>query len=363
MLHCPPYETLYSLALRRAEADEVYLLGIARKASPLERLENKHREFQKRMMASIHFSPPVTEVPAASTSSSRRPALAEAASSSTRTRSSRSGSTRAPPSGDVFSPPANPTAATRPNGRIPVFVDPAGDAENDPEQAAPWPELGTRKARIKENIPEVRKAQGTTLRQPGRATRAGSTASRIAVYRDPGPSEGEAMPPPPVPSGKKEKGKSSITVFRDDDAGESSGSPGDVRKTEKAKGTIPVFRDEDAGEVCGPPAVHAGKAKGKGSGIAVFRDEEQLEKGSSATLSPPSFTPFRDDEVDLLLLCSPKSHLNGSGAQPTTPSSTNVHSGIMQPKPRREALGLTESEALRRDPLKNYAPEERPSED
>ncbi|KZT65292.1 hypothetical protein DAEQUDRAFT_814365 [Daedalea quercina L-15889] len=346
------HATVLERASRRAEADEVYLLGIARKASPLERLENKHREFQKRMMASINLSPPANEPPAASSSSSSgRPALAEAASSSSstaRTRASRSGSTRAPPGGDIFSPSVNPTPAARPNGRIPIFVDPSGDAENDPEQAAPWPELGTRTARIKENIPEVRKAQGTTLRQSGRTARSGGGTSRIAVYRDPEPgavASSEEMPPPPVPSSKKEKGKSSIPVFRDEDASEASGPSGVALKKEKAKSSIAVFRDEDAVDTSAPSAAPAGKKPDKGkSTIAVFRDEERSEKDVPATPSTPSFTPYRDEE-------------------PATPSSSNVSHGVMKPKPRREALGLTESEALRRDPLKNYAPEDRPTED
>jgi len=293
-------------------------------------------------MASINLPPPVSESTTTS-SSSQRPALAEtASSSSSRTRTSRSGSTRARPAEDVFSPPSTTTPAV-PNGRIPVFVDPAGDAENDPEQASPWPELGTRKARIKENIPEVRKAQGTTLRQPGRSARSGSGTSRIAVYRDPEPgtsAAGEEMPPPPAPSGKKEKGKSSITIFRDEDASEGSGTADAVSKKGKGKSSIAVFRDDDAGDSTAAKSAPAGKKPDKGkSSIAVFRDEEQSEKGTPST---PSFTPYRDDE-------------------PATPSSSSVPTSVM--KPRREALGLTESEALRRDPLKNYSPEERPTED
>ncbi|TFY62675.1 hypothetical protein EVJ58_g3718 [Rhodofomes roseus] len=345
------YATVLERASRRAEADEAYMLGIARKADPLERLENKHREFQKRMMASINLAPPVAAEPSntSSSSSSRRLALAETASSSTssssRTRSARSGSTRARPAEDVFSPPATTASAPRPNGRIPVFVDPAGDAENDPDEASPWPELGTRKARIKENIPEVQKAQGTKLRQPGRSARSGSGTSRIAVYRDPAPSTSgvDEMPPPHAPSGKKEKGKSSIPVFRDEDAGEGSGSAGAAPKKEKGKSLLAVFRDEDAGDATAAQTAPGGKKPDKGkSSIAVFRDEEESEKGTPEVPSTPSFTPFRDDE-------------------PATPSSSNVPASVM--KPRREALGLTESEALRRDPLKNYAPEERPEED
>lgn len=308
---------------------------------PLDRLESKHREFQKRMMASINLSPPANDTPpTAPRPSSRRTALAESSSSSTRTRPNRSGSTRAPPSaaGDVFSAPAD---APRPNGRIPVFVDPTGaGAENDPAQAAPWPELGTRKARVKENIPEVRKAAGTTLRQP-RSARAGSTstASRIPVYRDPEPAA--EMPPPGAPGGKK--GKSAIAVFRDEDAPPEGSGSGSAPRKEKGKSSVPVFRDEEAadsgamkgkkgkssiavfrdedeGTGAAPTkkgkaqcsidvfrddaeeesaAAHAGKKHDKGkSSITVFRDEEPPVKARPVTPSTPGFTPYCDaDEV------------------------------------------------------------------
>lgn len=284
-------------------------------------------------MASINLSPPSDPAPPASSTTSsttQRRALGDA-STTTRTRSTRSGSTRtAPsPSGDVFSAPAD---APRPNGRIPVFVDPTG-AEADPAEAAPWPELGTRKARVKENIPEVRKAAGTTLRQP-RSARAGSTsagASRIPVYRDPEPAletsvggkkgksaiavfrdedtpaEGSGAGSVPrkekgkssiavfcdeEESGavKHKKGKSSIAVFRDEDEG--------AMKKGKTKSSIDVFRDDDPGEEKAAPA---GKKHDKGkSSISVFRDEEPAAKARPVTPSTPGFTPYRDsDEVRL----------------------------------------------------------------
>ncbi|EIW78584.1 hypothetical protein CONPUDRAFT_75220 [Coniophora puteana RWD-64-598 SS2] len=44
---------------RHADADDAYLLGITRQASPLEHLQSKHRELQKRMLSS--GSPPPSE--------------------------------------------------------------------------------------------------------------------------------------------------------------------------------------------------------------------------------------------------------------------------------------------------------------
>lgn len=140
---------------------------------------------------------------------------------------------------------------------MPIFVDPSGDAENDPDQATnptPWPELGTRKTRIKENTMEASKAAGTTLRQ-ARSKRAPS-GSKIAVFRDPAPDEevSEEMPPPPVPAAKKEKGKaagkSSIAVFRDEEE--------DASKPEPAVPATPKFvpfKDEEVSK----PSMTAGK--------------------------------------------------------------------------------------------------------
>ncbi|KAL1949188.1 hypothetical protein VTO73DRAFT_10994 [Trametes versicolor] len=304
----------YAMALeranRRVEADDTYMLGIARKAAPLERLEAKHREFQKRMMASPTLPSSSSSsstslaaaatAPASGTAATRRKPLGEPApssSSTSRTRSTRAGSTRtAPANEDVFSAPAAP----RPNGRMPIFVDPSGDAENDPDQATnptPWPELGTRKTRIKENTMEVSKAAGTTLRQ-ARSKRAPS-GSKIAVFRDPAPDEevSEEMPPPPVPVAKKEKGKA------------------------------------------------AGK-----SSIAIFRDEEEeASKPSPAVPSTPKFVPFKDEEPE-----SPP------------PASSAAAGSVMKPKPAPAVKPVTmsaEAEALRKDPFKNYSVEEKPTEE
>ena len=287
---------------RRVEADETYLLGIARRAAPLDRLEAKHREFQKRMMASPSL-PQSSEadpdvVPVSSANASKRRVLGEPpVSSSSRSRTTRSTSGRTPSiSEDVFSAPAPP----RPNGRMPVFVDPSGDAENDPNQATnptPWPEIGTRKSRIKENTVEVSKAAGTTMRA-GRSSRAPS-ASKITVFRDPGPEDASgaftSMPPPPVPPTKKEKSrtasKSSISIFRDED--EPAPAPPAVAKSTRtaSKGSIAVFRDEDDGGSAEVAKKGKGRTASKSS-IVVFKDEE--EPSAPPT---PRFVPFRDDEV------------------------------------------------------------------
>lgn len=119
-----------------------------------------------------------------------------------------------------------------------------------------------------------------------------------------------------------------------------------------------------------PPVPMVKKSEKAKSAVVVFRDDGADNDDRSPTLpSTPKFVPFRDEEVYLTIsyifqdLCS-----NVSMFQPATPStSTSVVSGtIMKPKaigPRRDGLGLTEAEALRKDPFKNYGADEKPLED
>ncbi|OCH86495.1 hypothetical protein OBBRIDRAFT_783126 [Obba rivulosa] len=390
--HCLLYEefaTVLERAGRRAEADEVYLLGIARNASPVERLESKHRDFQKRMMSAINLPPATssTSTPSSSaTATTRRTVLGEAgtpsSSSSSGARTTRP-STRRNPSTPADAVTTPSPAVPRPNARMQVFVDPSGSAENDPSEPSPWPELGTRKSRIKENIPEVSKAAGTTLRQAGRTQRAvsGAGSSRIAVFRDPEPDAGEddatLMPPPPVAPIKKDTAKSTISVFRDDETGaDPSETPAPVaKKKEKTKSAIAVFRDDEP-DGCGsnatapttrksskgaiavfcdekdssesPTAVVSKKKEKAKSTIAVFRDEEEEPSKSTPTIpSTPKFTPFRDEEA----------------AAPSTATASSALAPAIKPKPAAEVARMTEAEALRKDPFKNYSAEERPIAD
>ncbi|KAF9226005.1 hypothetical protein BS17DRAFT_699318 [Gyrodon lividus] len=275
---------------RKSDADSVFLLGIARQAHPLDHLQNKHAEFQKRMMSSIAMPPPPVPDP-----SSRRTALGMTASSSL---SGSLGRARAPSSqSDVFG--SNPSASgTVPNSRLQIFVDPTG-AEPQEDHRASYPDIGTRKSRVKENIPEVRKAAGTTVKNAGRSRRVASGSSttststgnnsRIVPYRDPGPEEivdTESMPS--VPTSKLPP------------------------KTPARNGTLVAFQDPDCREGGGVP-------------------------------STPRFTPFRDEV----------------SSEPETPStSTGVSAAetVMQPKVAGKGLALlSEAEALRKDPLKNYS--------
>ncbi|KAJ7185742.1 Mad3/BUB1 homology region 1-domain-containing protein [Mycena filopes] len=190
---------------RRKETDDAYLLGIARRASPLDHLKARHADFQKRMMCAA-------ALPAGS------PETLSAAAS---TRSALSTTTAASPS---FPAPAT---AARPNARLQVFADPTSEHAAGAGNA--FPDVGTRKTRVKENVPESKKMAGSTLRQPGKtkrlaSTTAASSSSSFVPYVDT-EADIDTMPPPPLPAAAKKAAvprtpaKNQIQPFVDDDAG------------------------------------------------------------------------------------------------------------------------------------------------
>ncbi|KAL0959695.1 hypothetical protein HGRIS_011390 [Hohenbuehelia grisea] len=261
---------------RRGAADEMYMLGIARRAAPLDRLESRYREFQKRMMTAAAAPPP--EPPVSEPVAPKRKAL--------RTTSVATPGPRPIPAPTLSNPP--------PNGRLQIFVDPTGE-QAEAAEGNPWPELGGRKTRVKENVPETKKMGGTAIKQAGRSKRvasaaSGASSSRIAVFRDPVDSETPRIVP---------------------------------------------YRDSDAGEMP-PPAAPASKSKAAPPEtpakptIVPFRDPP------ADVPSTPQFTPFRDETASLV---SPASHV--------------PHDSVMKSKPGVAVASV--AEALRKDPLKNYA--------
>ena len=174
--------------------------------------------------------------PRASTSSQvPRQALATTASASP---ASSSSSVRTPSfRGGLIGTSRNPTSSS--NSRIQILFDPSGSeaqtAEaNHNDSTNAWEDLGTRKTRIKENVPEVKKLAGTTLKQAGRSKRIASSSgsgsavttsgsgSKIVPFRDPPvPLVGDiSMPPPFVPT--KEAVPRGFTPFVDQQVLESA---------------------------------------------------------------------------------------------------------------------------------------------
>ncbi|KAA1472443.1 hypothetical protein DENSPDRAFT_872196 [Dentipellis sp. KUC8613] len=262
---------------RRTDADEMYLLGINRQADPLDRLHMKHREFQKRMMSAAPL--PEAAPPAATPASTKRKVLGESSTKSSRSTTGSTSSSRAQPD-DVFT--AGPSTRPRPNARMQIFVDPTGsEAQSAADSSTtPWEELGGRHARIKENIPEVGKMSGSTIKQPGRHQRiaSASSSSRIAVFRDT-PGAGDMLPPP-VPTDKRGKvavpstpsRSTTFLPFRDGD-GTSTETPSTPKFT--------PFRDEEATTPSSSGAVPDSVMKVKkagGKGPFTASEAEALRK-------------------------------------------------------------------------------------
>ncbi|KAF7763603.1 hypothetical protein Agabi119p4_8140 [Agaricus bisporus var. burnettii] len=156
---------------RRKEADDAYGLGIARRADPLDHLQERYNDFQKRMMSNMMLLPTPATTTITASSQKPRPALATTLK------------------------PSTSSSSTRPSS--------SSISRSTPDS---WQDIGTRKSRVKENVPEVKKIGGTTLKQAGRGKRiasasasGSSSGSKIAVYRDSGPGD---MPPPTGPPSK-----------------------------------------------------------------------------------------------------------------------------------------------------------------
>ncbi|KAI0805981.1 hypothetical protein BC629DRAFT_1484382 [Irpex lacteus] len=276
-------------------------------------------------------SPAPSESTPAIGSGSRR-ALAESGGTARTTRVTRSASRQAAAAA-ASSSSSTPTLAPpkpQPNARVAVFVDGQDDSGSNAPDDAPsaWPDLGTRKSRIKENVKEATKAAGTTLKQAGRSSRVASSSRtpKITVFRDTEMDEGDEenhpasdSPEPPLPTPpvavkvSKSSSSKSIPVFRDEEPEPpklKNSKPGrsiDVfqdeepqhpPKVKNGKG-LAVFRDDEPEAVPepGPPKkVVKSTKKEKGKGIAVFSDPSPPEAGSSK--AGKGIAVFRDDSED-----------------------------------------------------------------
>ncbi|OXG21450.1 checkpoint serine/threonine-protein kinase [Cryptococcus neoformans Ze90-1] len=156
---------------RRKKADEIYRLGIARKASPLDRLKNRHKQFLERIMA-----PPSGVIPDDDPASApaRTPSRSVLGQVRTAPSSSVSGATQLAPS--LRSTSVN-------NGRkMEIFADEEGKADDTP--ASEWPEFGSRDERKKENTVEAGPWKGETLPQSAVRGRVAPRTPKVEVFQD-----------------------------------------------------------------------------------------------------------------------------------------------------------------------------------
>ncbi|KAJ2725062.1 protein kinase [Coemansia sp. Benny D115] len=208
------YARLLESKEKTRKADEVYQLGVARKAQPLARLERKYMEFQRRVMAQT-----IRAVDANQAQGQQHPQTASAAHTqpmhSTQTHrttnenvgprqsqnrtmlgTKRTGSSVRSVAANVLPQSqrglpgrtgSDAVASSRPNARISVFSDPDGTSSGAPahgsrrghddvisapsssaSSSTPWIDIGSDEGRRKENMPEASSWRGQTLEQQRR---------------------------------------------------------------------------------------------------------------------------------------------------------------------------------------------------
>ncbi|KAF8518360.1 Mad3/BUB1 homology region 1-domain-containing protein [Hysterangium stoloniferum] len=163
---------------RRREADEIYLLGIARRVEPLDHLKKRYSEFQRRMLAAPLPPPPSSLPGSVPPIVGHRVVLGETASR-----------THKPVAATV----PEVVMAPRSNGRLQIFIDPNNEEAKE-IVGNEWGDIGTRISRTKENRPEVHKmAAGPLSRSRGTQRNVSGPASRILPFRDP-PTRGQFVP-------------------------------------------------------------------------------------------------------------------------------------------------------------------------
>lgn len=156
---------------RRKKADEIYRLGLARKAAPVERLKTRHHAFLERIMVSPGQPIPDDEPSPNSTRTPARSILGSVASLHT----SISGATQLAPSSRL--------SQSTNGAKLEVFVDTTGRGED----SAPgeWADLGTRDGRRKENATgEAGPWKGETLLQSATRSRVAPRTPKVEVFKD-----------------------------------------------------------------------------------------------------------------------------------------------------------------------------------
>ncbi|WWD19886.1 hypothetical protein CI109_104355 [Kwoniella shandongensis] len=159
---------------RRKKADEIYRIGVARKAAPVDRLKTRHKQFLERIMAPpsgvVPDDDPMT-VASMAVRTPGRSVLGQVAAAST----SVAGATQLAPSLRLSS---------KSNGsKMEIFTD---DGGRSAEESAPgeWADFGTRDGRRKENTVEAGPWKGETLPQSAARGRVAPRTPKVEVFKD-----------------------------------------------------------------------------------------------------------------------------------------------------------------------------------
>ncbi|KAF9052039.1 Mad3/BUB1 homology region 1-domain-containing protein [Panaeolus papilionaceus] len=394
---------------RKKEADAAYALGIARKAQPLDHLKLRYDEFQKRMMTTMSLPAPAAQ-PA--TTRAPRQALATTSSSATTSRPLDSGirlggarSDRpAVPNGrmEIFVDPtgdegeagegsqwddlgtrktrikentkeskkmegstvkqagktrrlASATAGAATTSRIIPFKDP------EPERPAPTAS-SSRTGALTTGVRKASGSSGGTTRTTKASSSAASSKPVFVPFVD--TPEEKAVP----------ASSSKIVPFRDEEppkttavpkrvASSSSGTTRIIKTASSSKaGFVPFvdtpedkpapasskiipFCDEGSSALGSAPekasssssALGASKSTKSSSSKAAFVPFVDTDDKPAATPAAPKFVPFRDETA-------------------TAPSASTLPAtdSVMKVKKAEAAEPVSEAEALRLNPLKNY---------
>lgn len=157
---------------RKRKANEIFELGINRRAAPVERLKTRYQTFLQRILVASSRDIPEDE-PLLPSRSGGRSVLGQVATPSL------SGATQL----------ASSTRTSRaPNGaKMTIFSDDDGKKSRD-DAPGEWADLGTRDERRKENVQEATSWKGETMPQKGSMPR----TPKVEVFRD-------AVGPPCLP--------------------------------------------------------------------------------------------------------------------------------------------------------------------
>lgn len=151
---------------RRKKANEVFELGINRRAGPLERLKNRHQQYLQRILVNSSHEIPEDE-PLVPSRSGGRSVLGQVNTASSTI------------SGAVQLAPSTRLSKATNGAKMDVFVDGPNKSGQDDEPSE-WADYGTRDGRRKENVVEATPWKGETMPQKGLAPR----TPKMEVFRD-----------------------------------------------------------------------------------------------------------------------------------------------------------------------------------